>query len=737
MTPLNHFIRRLSAIVMALFALVCAKAYGAYDTESPETGLPQSTPTAVATPLKSVVITGSALRDTAAPNNAATRSARQIDESASLTLEDVVGRMANVSTTYGLTIRGISLYGPNGGNSKTSTVSIDGVPADNFGQEVGGLSVWDVSSVDVLRGPVSTAQGRHALAGAVIVKTRNPTDFWEMRGRASTSDPRGHNVAVAGGGPLVGDVLSIRISAQEQRDVGSVYNQTRNDKRWNRNDLKSLRGKLRLAPSGSDYSALLTLADNQRISGSAWAESTSASPSNRLVFANDLSLSNNNNRSTALEQTFPLAGWNWTVLSTWGRVRDNLVEDYDGSELPQGTFALSRHDSLQTHELRGHFDTPAGSGRLSGVVGGYWSKKKVNARSVLALPAAYFLTELGLCASRAQCDVLYPADSVLRHDLVALAITNSALFTEVDYRLGALTFTAGLRYDRETRGRRVDGITSGDTDAASRLVNDLRARGDIASDEPQRQATDFRVWLPKLGIRYGFKPHWIIGLTAQRGFRTGGVNFNRQLGAQTFDPEFTNNYELSVTGKPSDDLLVTMNVYRIDWRKQQVDIGSNDLSVLIVNSGRSRLHGFELELRGKVTRRLELFAAFGSSRTRFTEFTSSSGDFSGKEFTRSPRQTASLGGMWKPSPLAINLDVSYEGRTFGNPANDPNRRNPSHTLVNAKLSHALGPKARFFMAGLNLLNERYTIGRYSVTADRSLELLGAGRTLRLGFEAEF
>lgn len=736
--PLRWGDHGLPAIMLALSAVAFGGARAAAETDAPAPAAPASAAANTAQ-LKSVVVTDSRLlgAQAATVQSVAARSGRQIDESPSLTLEDVVGRMANVSTTYGLTIRGISLFGPNGGNSKTATVTVDGVPQDNYGQDIGGLSVWDASSVEVHRGPQSTVQGRHALAGAVVVKTRNPTEFWDLRGRSSVSDPRGRNLAVAGGGPLAGDLLAFRFSAEDQRDDGGVHNRTRDDRRWNRDDRQTVRGKLSFSPRGTDYRALLTLAEARRSRGSPWVEATRAHPSDRVSLANEPSLADNRHRSAALEQTAQGFGVDWTLLSTWGRLRDDRADDEDGMELRQGASNGSHDDSQQTHELRGHFDSELGPGRLSGVFGAYWSRRRVNAQSGLALPAAYVLTELGVCPDRATCDALYPAGSVLRSDRVALLFTNQALFSEIDYRVGALTFTAGLRHDRETQDRLIDGATRGDTPSASGLVDQLRASGAIAPDGPQRRHLDFRVWLPKLGLSYALAPRWTAGFIAQRGFRAGGVNFNRQLGPQDFGPEFTRNYDVSVKGLVGDGFLLTLNAYRIDWRRQQVDIGTNDLSVLIVNAGRSRLQGFELELRGRAARQLELFAALGVSRTRFTDFTSTNGDFAGKEFTLSPRRTASLGATWKPGDFTLSADVAYDGRTFGNPANDPGRVNPSHWLLNGKLGYALGAKARLFVAGLNLLDERYTVRRYSGAPGRQVVQLSAGRTLRAGFEAEF
>lgn len=240
-----------------------------------------------------------------------------------------------------------------------------------------------------------------------------------------------------------------------------------------------------------------------------------------------------------------------------------------------------------------------------------------------------------------------------------------------------------------------------------------------------RAAPNSAAWLPKLGLSYRFTTRWTAGFTPQRGYRPGGFNFNTQLGPQTFDSEYTRNYELSFAGRLGDGLSLTVNAYRIDWRHQQVDVGTNDLSVFIVNAGRSRLQGGELELRGRAHRQLEVFVAVGASRTRFLEFASISGDFAGKEFTLSPRQTWWLGGTWKPAPAcSLHAHVAHEGRSFGNPTNDAARSNPSRTLVNGKLTCAQGPRVRWFLAGLNLLDDEFTGRRQDTLHGRQVAQLG-------------
>ncbi len=727
-TPRHRAARRPLAALAALgLTLALPAARAAEPAAEPPT-----------TKLDAVVISGDKLRrsELETTQSVGTRSGRQIDEQANVTLEDVVSRLANVGTTQGLTIRGIPLYGPGGGDGKTATITVDGVAQEGAGASIADLSVWDVDAVEVLRGPQSTNQGRNALAGAVVMKTRNPGDVWDLRGRASLGNDGNRRVAMAGGGALVADVAAFRIAAEEHRDAGSLNNETLHDKRWNHNDGGTFRGKLRLTPFGDSYQALLTYADVRQDIGRAYAEATLRRPEQRVSLANEPGGEKTRARSVALEQSWQWAGAEWTWLSTWTRNTYDRHYDYDETELNQGVSTTTIGDRHQSQELRANFETLLAGHKLKGVAGVFLSNGRQAGDYLYTVPVAYVLGIFGRCPSAAACEATYAADFVNRRNLNNDRVRNRAAFGEFDYALGRLTLTAGLRYDHEAQDRGIGAETGGTTPVATQIVGLLLANGVVAPDGTQTLNTRYSAWLPKLAARYQFSPDWQGGLAVQRGYRTGGVNYSYQRGANAFDPEYTTNYDLSLKGQPLPGVLLAVNAYRVDWRAQQVNVGANSLDVFYVNAGRSRLHGLEVELRGQVASTLEVFGALGVSRTKFASFVFPGGDFTGHQFPRSPRQTTSLGLSWKPGPWTVNSDVVYEGGTFSEASNDPGTRNPGHAVVNAKLAYQVTPKARVFAYGSNLFDQTYTVYRWNTSSTRQVMTLGNARLVGLGVEAQ-
>jgi hypothetical protein len=62
-----------------------------------------------------------------------------------------------------------------GGTVPRATINLDGHYLNYNEMYFGAPSVWDVDSIEVYRGPQTTSQGANAIAGAIVVKTKDPT----------------------------------------------------------------------------------------------------------------------------------------------------------------------------------------------------------------------------------------------------------------------------------------------------------------------------------------------------------------------------------------------------------------------------------------------------------------------------------------------------------------------------------------------------------------------------------
>src|SRR5690606_19141361 len=110
------------------------------------------------------------------------------------------------------------------------------------------LPLWDVEQIEVFRGPQSTSQGRTALAGAVIIRTRDPQFTPELLVQANVGNHGQRGASFVGGGTLVENTVAGRLAVDYQEADGYQHNRTLGNHANPNRDL-NLRGKLRLQPN--------------------------------------------------------------------------------------------------------------------------------------------------------------------------------------------------------------------------------------------------------------------------------------------------------------------------------------------------------------------------------------------------------------------------------------------------------------------------------------------------------
>ncbi len=99
--------------------------------------------------------------------------------------------------------------------SQPVSVVMDDVVMENV--TLKSFPIFDVESVEVLRGPQGTLFGRNTPAGIVKIDTMKPTDSFSARASASVGSYGTVSLDGGVGGPIVPDVLAARLSLLWQR----------------------------------------------------------------------------------------------------------------------------------------------------------------------------------------------------------------------------------------------------------------------------------------------------------------------------------------------------------------------------------------------------------------------------------------------------------------------------------------------------------------------------------------
>jgi len=724
--PLNHHCGAPLLRAALAFAVSTAALRGADESAG-------ATPDETVT-LDRFEVTGEKLGRTAqeTQTSVAAFTGAEVDRTTDTTLDDLFQRTANAYAANGsFSLRGI----PNDGfagldGAPLASVIVDGVSLDNKMVADGVLAPWDVSQIEILRGPQSTSQGRNSLAGAVVARTSDPTFTWDGRARATYGSDNTYQTAAAFGGPLLPDVLAFRFSIDRQYSDGSLTNVTRGEDDWDKTDLVTLRGKLLFQPAKwRGFSALLTYAHTRNDSNTrsyAYGD-TDAELRERHSYENTPNDFRSRSHLGSLELNQELAN-GWVLTATTAGTRLKTDSAYDGDRRPDQSlvygFDYDNHSFSQEVRLLAH-------GASWKAVGGvYYADETLGYGS----SGPFYYT-----VSSALPKVLLSADTDYSTDT-----TTKAVFLNGDWTPSARwTFTAGLRFDAERidlRSRQDILILEGFTGPYA-VYNPLLAQQAAGASSSTAGTDEFNNLLPSAGLTYRWTPDLSTGFTVSRGFRSGGISFN-QLRSEVlpYDPEYTWNYELSFRSQWLDKrVTANANVFYVDWRDQQVTVrrSANVYDYNTENAGRSTLYGGELELREKLRGGWSLYQNLGYTHTRFDEFVSSAGDYSGNQFPSAPRWTLGAGVAYEHARGWFgSASFSYVGNAFYDSANSADLKLGDRHLVNAKLGYTARHWS-LYVFGSNLLDDDYYVvkwheggvARYGATFGPS-RLIGIGTDLR-------
>lgn len=670
---------------------------------------------------------GRPLQDTL--TSVAVTTPRRIDQENLVSVQEIFQRTANMSDTFyagGFTIRGIADRGIKGGEGAAlATVFVDGAAMPSALVHAAPTNMWDVTQVEILRGPQSTIMGLNTLAGAVVVETADPAMTWDMRGRAMITDRGETQLAAAAGGPLVPGELAFRVAVDKRDADGFIWNPTR---RTHENPLDStlFRAKLLWSPSALPrFEARLGYTRYDRRGGYSFSYVDTTTPDffdHRRNFSNDPNDSDARSDIATADLRYDLGkGLSLTAVSAYSDVRETSRYDNDVGAASDGVYGQQSRFKTLSQELRLNYQGE----RLSGLIGAFAYRRTsdIATASDNAVPTPIdtivaLLRGNGLDARTAQFLAGQYGRALPRIPVHFAAqesdrVQSYAVFGDARLKLtDRLSILAGFRYDRETSDKGIAQAASfagtypdprGFGPVGSPLylavagIN-LGVNGIVAQANGSAAADDrtFATFLPKAGVEMAWTPNIKTAFTVQRGYRSGGSSSNVARSATfAYNPEFTWNYELALRSAWLDGrLILNANAFYIDWKDQQVtaNFGLNIYDSNLVNAGRSHLYGFEIETAYRVSAAFDWYASLGYTRTKFDAFTATVGsvtDYTGLEFAHAPRWTLAAGVNFRPiERVSINLNASHRSAVFTE-VRIPQAatRAVGRTLVNARLAY--------------------------------------------------
>jgi iron complex outermembrane receptor protein len=544
--------------------------------------------------------------------NAGTLEAFKIRDISGLSFQAPNVSLDQVGTSRGtanFSIRGLGINSSIPSIDPTVGVFVDGV---YLGFNAGVVfDLFDLESVEVLRGPQGVLFGRNVTGGAVLINTGNPTEDFRGKFRAAVDGPvdggrGGANYTVSGvvSGPIIEDTLLFKVGAYYNKDEGYFRNLF-NGSNQGAAETKILRGALEAR-----------LGDLTLLGKLDYFESDGDGPAaqNRGFFdrnSYDLSIDNrgfytNEIWTGSLTATMDIGAGTLTNVFGWRKYDAATDGDIDATPLFLFHSTTETAQEQFSNELRYAISTEDG---LDLTFGTFWFDQNIAYTERRQLPLASPFTFYGGGAQD--------------HEVLGV-------FANAQYELGSgVSIIAGVRWSQETKDA---GVTYVRPRTPCSVVDGTCPTSGVNSLIPTENNgfTDrvrFRNVSPKIGMQYEFSAGQLYGHWS-RGFRSGGYNFRitnarafEQIalapgGTLAFDEEEVNTVEIGGKFQTADGAL-TVNlagyVTKIDNMQREVNQSSPTAGVAqsIFNTADATISGFEAEARLRATDSLVLTANIG------------------------------------------------------------------------------------------------------------------------------
>lgn len=552
-----------------------------------------------------------------------------------------------------------------------------------------GQPIFDIERIEVLRGPQGTLFGRNAVAGAVHVVTKKPTNNFEGRARASFGRFGTVNAEAAVGGPLIDDVLSARVAVLYQKQDDYVQNLVTGNKVGGFTDV-AFRGQLQWTPS-SDFSALLQVNTRTFDGVSALFHSTRNDPifgtqaldPLKIMLGNDgIPDQTINTVSGSLHLNYEFGNIQLTSISSLSSVDYWNVGDVDATALDRLINIGTIDDFSQfTQEIR---LSNGQSGRFRWQAGAYYFRESMKFANSTANNAFQIPNPPGPFDLGRPGDPGFGAVAFVDHTL-----TSWALFAHAEYDLtDRLSAIGGIRYNKDsTRASRIRGrfvpnpaniqylpdfdtpfYANGDRGLISLFGAPLASQTEFKSNEV--------TW--DLSLRYEVADDLNLYGRVAKGYQGGVIEAGGPFSSFNFArPQTVLSYELGLKSEPIPN-RVRLNFagFYYDFNDQQlqgfVDTGNGGFTARLLNANGGRGYGFEAELEARVTDNLLITGNVGYTKTEIegpTFFSTLAGrviDLDGRRFPFAPELTGAVSAEYtQPTNILgsadfyINTDWSY------------------------------------------------------------------------------
>ena len=607
-----------------------------------------------------------------------------------------------------LVVRGIAQTDLSATQESPNSIYIDDVYLSS--PNSAGFAVYDLSRIEVLRGPQGTLFGRASSGGLANFITTKPSKEWNGFAEVGYSSYNDVRLEAAVGGPL-SDRVRFRLSGGYEKADGWLRNSSLSTPNQYEKNSFGIRGQLEAdltdaltarlsvsydkSPRHREGAYISTPATIDAVTGQprylGATEDQGTGPGNdffgyrdtdgkfNATGFNDVGYLTNERFSPTLYLTYNLGEATITSISNYTKFKFDYQEDADGGPNPIASFNYSQNLDQYSQELRVNGKT----GNLTYTAGFYYLN--TNQVQPQHFPFTGFAVEF--------------------FNDVKQKTNSWALFTQLEYKLtDKLNVTGGIRFTNEKKNF-FSRTFAGAVGAPNVLVYDFSANNPVVGSLSH---IDDKLWSGKVGLDYKPDDNTLLYLTVSRGVKAGG--FNTNLNGFPDQAFLDANGGLNFFGAPDTDFIpdtrfkdehlwayeagaklnvldsklrVNLSTFYYKYTNFQ---GYNFRGLVgVVANNDARLYGGELEIHARPMSSLDLNFAASYLHTRLIDVQTAHSGVIDQQAAQAPKWTFN-GSVTKRFELPFGtLGFTWDGNYLGSRYTSTD--NNAGTLIRSSFVH--------------------------------------------------
>jgi iron complex outermembrane receptor protein len=565
---------------------------------------------------------------------------------------------------------------------------------------LGGATTLDLDRVEVLRGPQGTLFGKNTTAGAINFISAAPTYRNEGMLSAGGGTYNYYEFKGTGEAPLIADKLTLRFAFNTAHSDGYVKNVNSNGTDLSNIDRKAARLTIGFKDDDSGFNGTLKLFLTQEDAAAIGAINQGTGPGGTNAFGvnprvNPFTGQPLSSRQTATDRSGvievrgaggyltlnkDLGGVTLTSISSYIKGRFLNLVDGDGSIVNLLHIDFASKTKEWSQDLR---VATNGTGPFKLIAGLYYYHDNIDIQTIYTLfggpPIFPVLTQ-----SYNQKRTSYAAYADGTFDVTKF-----------------LSIYGGIRYTDDKgvlTGFKVDPIIPTQSD---RRYHDRKPTG-------------------RIGLRVKLGPDAMIYGQYARGYRSSAINggaLTNPADLNVAKPEKLDSFEGGVKTQFLDRrVTINASAFYYDFSNQQfinvVGIGTQQL----VNAGKSRIKGLEVEASVRPVRGLQLSAGLGLLDAKYKTLLLNGVDLSGKRMIEAPKLTLNLSGDYSipvgdKGEVTFRVDANHASSQYFSATNAPQFLIPGFWDLGTRIAFR-EPSGRFEFSvyGKNLTDNRVDTG---------------------------